>query len=427
MCSKRHHFSPTTPFSIDASMPCLWQPSFGSEDRRRILDIFRERKKKRKQEKKKLSFSSGQDEYPENGESECLASSSRSAEEKGGNCGRGDGKENGKSNDNLSEKGGGRDFFGNGIMQQQNENYSSAEYGRNTIGDSFKEPQHAYRPLPSTLPPPRLGAPTRQTCHLSNQQHSQVPSPLDPSRMNLDDLTEILPPSQPKVADDRPSLSYQISAIELPQSDSLFITVPRYERPECIHGQPESSLAVPAARHFIAKYYSHFDVTTPGAPLGDLIRYYTLKAQKSVSIGGAHSVVTGRGDIAAQIFSLAGTAFVVRGVVAQDTADGKGVHMLVTGTARTSLNGSPGGVVANFAHSISLVPVDDEIWRGIHEDEGRKGNSICPALLEALELGFPFQIHNDALALLSGDAGPVAPTPTSPPMHQQLPPPPGLF
>ena len=120
-------------------MPCLWQPSFGSEDRRRILDIFRERKKKRKQEKKKLSFSSGQDEYPENGESECLASSSRSAEEKGGTCGRGDGKENGKSNDNLSEKGGGRDFFGNGIMQQQNENYSSAEYGRNTIGDSFKE------------------------------------------------------------------------------------------------------------------------------------------------------------------------------------------------------------------------------------------------------------------------------------------------
>ena len=83
--------------------------------------------------------------------------------------------------------------------------------------------------------------------------------------------------------------------------------------------------------------------------------------------------------------------------------------------------------MANFAHSISLVPVDDEIWRGIHGDEGREGNIICPALLEALELGFPFQIHNDALALLSGDAGQVAPTPTSPPMQQQLPPPPGLF
>ena len=408
-------------------MPSPWQPSFGSEDRRRILDIFRERKKKRKQEKKKLSFSSGQDECPENGEFECLGSSSRSAEEKGDNCGRGDGKENGKSNDNLSEEGGGRDFVENGIMQQRNENYSSAECGKRAIGDSFKEPQHTFRPLPSTLPPPRLGAPTRQTCHLSNQLHSQVQSSLDASRMNLDDSTEILPHSQPKVADDRPSLSSQVSSIELPQSDSLFITVPRYERPVSIHGQPESSLAVPAARHFIAKYYSHFDVTSPGASLGDLIRYYTLKAQKSVSIGGAHSVVTGRGDIAAQIFSLAGTAFVVRGVVAQDTADGKGVHMLVTGTARTSLNGSPGGVVANFAHSISLVPVDDEIWRGIHGDEGREGNIICPALLEALELGFPFQIHNDALALLSGDAGQVAPTPTSPPMQQQLPPPPGLF
>ncbi len=396
------------------------------------MDIFRERKKKRKQEKKKLSFSSGQDECPENRESECVGSSSRSAEGKGGHGGGGDGKENGKSNGNLSEKGGARDFFGSGIEQQQTENNSSAECVRRAIGDSFKEPQHTYHPLSSTLPlpPPGLGASTRQTCqgggphqsqYLSNRLHSQVPRPPDPSRMNLDDSIAIFPPSQPKVADDRPSLSSQISSIELAQSDSLFITVPRYERPECIHGQPGSSLAVPAARHFIDKYYSHFDVTSTGAPLDDLIRYYTLKAQKSVSIGGAHSVVTGRGDIAAQICSLAGTAFVVRGVVAQDTTDGKGVHILVTGTAKTSLNGSPGGVVVNFAHSISLVPV------GIHGDESTKGNIICPALLEALELGFPFQIHNDALALLSGDAGPVAPTPTSPPIQQQLLPPPGLL
>ena len=79
----------------------------------------------------------------------------------------------------------------------------------------------------------------------------------------------------------------------------------------------------------------------------------------------------------------------VRGVVAQDTADSKGAHILVTGTATTSLNGSSGGVVAHFAHSISLVSV------------GREGNINFPALLEALDFGFPFQIHNDALALIS--------------------------
>lgn len=408
-----------------------WQPSFGSEDRRRILDIFRERKKKRKQEKKKLIYSSSLDESPGNGESECIDSSSRSLDEKGGNCGRGDGKENGTSTGNLSEECGGRDFFGNGKGQQHNENNNLADCGRRAIRDSSKEPQHTYHPLPSTLPPPGLGAPPRQPFQGAGRQHQSqyhsVPSAPDPSHMNLDDSPEISPPSQSQLVDDRPSLPSQIPPIQLPQSDSLFITVPRYERPECINGQPESSLAVPAARHFINKYYSHFDGTSPGAPLGDLIRYYTLKAQKSVSIGGAHSVVTGRVDIAAQICSLAGTAFVVRGVVAQDTADGKGVHILVTGTARTSLNGSPGGVVANFAHSISLVPVDDELWREINGEESRKRNNIYPALLEALELGFPFQIHNDALALLSGDAGTVNSTPTSQPIQQQPPPPPGLF
>ncbi|KAL3815921.1 hypothetical protein ACHAXA_005769 [Cyclostephanos tholiformis] len=404
-------------------------PSFGSEDRRRILDIFRERKKKRKQEKKKMSFSSCQDEGPENGESECFDSSSAYPEKKGGVCGH-DGKEDDESN-------GDRDFVGNGNGQQQDQNNTLPECGRRAVVDTFKEPQHTYQPLPSILPPPGLSAPLRSTCHeagphqsqqLYNHLHSRVPNAPDLSGMNLNDSMEISPPSRPKLADVGPSMSSQILSIELPQSDSLFITVPRYERPERIHGQPESSLAVPAARHFIAKYYSHFDGTTPGAQLGDLFRYYTLKAQKSVSIGGAHSVVTGRGDIAAQISSLAGTAFVVRGVVAQDTADGKGVHILVTGTAITSLSGSPGGVVANFAHSISLVSVGDEILRGINGDAGRKRDSICPALLVALEFGFPFQIHNDALALLSGDAGAVTPNPIPQPTQQQQPQqPPGLF
>jgi hypothetical protein len=403
---------------------CAWQPSFGSDDRRRILDIFRERKKKRKQElKKKLSFSN---ESPDNGESEQVNSTSVYADKKGGDCGR-DGKDNDKSI-------GGRHFVENGIGQQHDDNISLPERLRKAVG--FKEPQHTGHPSPSTLPPPGLGMPPRHTSqavgphqshHISNHLPSQVPNAPDPSRMSLNDSLELSPHSRPKLAEDGPPLSSQISSIELPQSDSLFITVPSYERPERIHGHPKSSLAVPAARHFIAKYYSHFDCTMPGAPLGDLFRYYTLKAQKSVSIGGAHSVVTGRGDIAAQISSLAGTAFVVRGVVAQDTADGKGVHILVTGTAITSLNGSPGGVVANFAHSISLVSVDDGIMRGIHGDAGGKGNSICPALFEALELGFPFQIHNDALALLSGDAGPVTPNPIPQPIQQQQQPPPGLF
>ena len=89
------------------------------------------------------------------------------------------------------------------------------------------------------------------------------------------------------------------------------------------------------------------------------------------------------------------------------------MHILVTGTARTSLNGAPGGVLANFAHSISLVPIKDA---GIS------------TIREALEVGYPFQIHNDALALLSGDTVVAAPTSVPQPIQQHpLLRPPGLF
>jgi hypothetical protein len=249
----------------------------------------------------------------------------------------------------------------------------------------------------------------------------------DPSCISLEEKADVSKSSEvtaTQPTEEIPAtLSSQTSSTQppkpLPPSDALFIVVPNNERPESLPGQPDISIAVPAARHFISKYYAHFDGTFPGAQIDDLIRYYTTKAQKSVSIGGAHSVVTGRQDIAAQILSLAGAAFVVRGVVAQDTADGNGVHILVTGTART---GALGGVAVNFAHSVSLVPIEAPM--------NGNGNSICPALREALEMGFPFQIHNDAIALLSGDVGPAAAAPTPiPPQPIQKPPtrPPGLF
>lgn len=300
-------------------------PSFAAEDRRRILEIY----KRRKKERKKLSLSSAIDEDIKNVLSESV--------EKAINikC---------TADDECDS---GRDLASNDVRRVQRETV----FPGNNVGDgvrgSSNEPQHN-----NLRPPPGMSAP-------------------------------------PLIADDRPTLQSQTS-------DSLYITVPLCERPERIHGQPDASLAVPAARYFITKYYSYFD-STSGLRLSDLARYYTLKAQKSVSIGEAHSVVTGRVDITAQICSLAGTKFIVRGVVAQDTAEGNGVHMLVTGTAATSLNGSPGGVVANFAHSISLVPLKD--------DEQREYNFSCPALIEALQIGFPFQIHNDALAYL-----PVTPT-----------------
>lgn len=393
------------------------------------MDVFKDRKKKRKQDKKKRNLSpsqSGEDLGDPAGKCERRSSSTTSPGEKGGggkgNAGpqfyeradsgnvplNGETPKNGAkakaklkgkamSSENLSsnvrDDPAAIENGGSGQKQKQKKKNNQVERGRAKKKESPRGPQldQPTSPLPS-----------------STSSHSQVPSTPDPSRMSLnDDPGETSTPNQPQ------SCLPQTTFIEPPPSDALFITIPRIERPPSLPGQPESSLAVPAARHFIGKYYAHFDGSLPGAQIGNLIRHYTPKAQKSVSIGGAHSVVTGGRDIAAQILNLNGTAFAVRGVVAQDTADGKGVHILVTGTAQTSLNGTAGGVLASFAHSISLVPIDDSVSRI---------DGISPALRDAFDAGFPFQIHNDALALLSGDAGPVTPAPILQPA-----PPPGLF
>jgi len=130
-----------------------------------------------------------------------------------------------------------------------------------------------------------------------------------------------------------------------------------------------SSLVVDAAKAFVDLYYPHI---TNGQS-ADLALYYTPHAQRSVSVGGAHSVVTGRKDIILQISSLAGTNFLVRGVVVQDTYDFVGAHILVTGMAYTVSLGDNHSITA-FAHSISLTPV---------------------------KIPYYFQIHNDALSLMT--------------------------
>ncbi len=271
----------------------------------------------------------------------------------------------------------------------------------------------------------------------SSNTHPESPSTLNPSKLSLHDSIDKSASLSPQLDSSHKIIPSGIPSPMKPPPDALFIVVPRNERPDPLPGENESSLAVPAARHFIDTYYTHFDMSTHNIPIHDLSRYYTAKAQKSVSIGGAHSVVTGRRDITAQISNLAGAAFVVRGVVAQDAADGRGVHILITGTARTGVVGAAGGVFANFAHSISLTPVDmSNVVRGSMtaksaEDDRTQACPYCPALVEALGVGFPFQIHNDALALLSGES-PVASVPITqvPPATQQQappPPPPGLF
>lgn len=129
-----------------------------------------------------------------------------------------------------------------------------------------------------------------------------------------------------------------------------------------------------AAKAFISLYYPSI---THGLT-HDLCRYYSDMSQKSISVGGAHSVVTGLDSIAMQITSLTGSLFSVRGVVAQDAANG-GAHLLITGVCTPK-----GGFATAFAHSVGLARME-------------AGENTC------CSNDHKFIIQNDALSLLSGE------------------------
>lgn len=193
----------------------------------------------------------------------------------------------------------------------------------------------------------------------------------------------------------------------LAPSSSRYIFVPERDR----KSKESPSLAVAAAKAFVDLYYPHI---THGLS-SDLAMHYTPHAQKSVSVGGAHSVVQGRDPIALQIASLSGSVFVVRGVVSQDTVEGLGAHVLVTGIMCPQPPQNQ--TTTPFCHSISLVPAKEN------------GQNIP----------YAFQVHNDALSLLSGDMIAAAVNPQQAPQpianfdaphhlfHQPVKQPPGLF
>lgn len=245
----------------------------------------------------------------------------------------------------------------------------------------------------------------------SNNQQLKPP-PVTETSLTPDDVKQPSKPLSKQQHEPPPVKTNDPPAPSLIPADAAFIIVPKSERPDPLPGEQRPSLSVPAARHFIALYYAYLENASPSISIINLCRFYTTNAQKSISLGGAHSVVNGRNDITAQILSLAGSSFLVRGVVAQDAYDRHGVHILVNGTAKTA-----GGVFA-FAHSVSLSPVTD----------ASSGSALNLELMAALDVGYPFQIHNDALAFLNIDAMQLPPQPHSSPPQQQHPPPsPGMI
>lgn len=409
-------------------------PNFGTDERRRLVELFKEQKKERKKSAKKSQLAGAMSVAAAYATSEDSLTRTPSSSFAAASCGASS-PPSPKEDDWLApavlakQKSGGRrkgskksaDSIGRDdspTMTVSSKSKSKAARDRRKgNSDSGRAAAAADRPAPS---PPgfRPSPPTSGNSHLEVQRLAE-----DMSDAFLADVpAAAVPLAQQQQAIDRlpPSLPDVRNPLPPPPppapSDAEYIIVPETDRPETDRPDPSSalppsqaqqpsnpSMAVAAAKAFVDLYYP---LLAHGL-CDNLARHYTPRAQKSVSVGGAHAVVTGRDDIALQIAGLAGSAFAVRGVVAQDAHDGRGAHILVTGLVQTPAAGgsggvSPGDVATPFAHSVSLVPATAQ---GFNETVGGIG-AVAP---------YAFQIHNDALSLLGGDMlpAPAAPAPVS--------------
>lgn len=212
---------------------------------------------------------------------------------------------------------------------------------------------------------------------LENGNKSKDPEPIDkdqePSSGNPSNPNE-----EPSPASDGPPGLSPSPAPQIPPRRSIEIP---------ISSEPSNKPTSCAAKAFISLYYP---AVTHGLT-HDLCSYYHEKSQKSISVGGAHSVVTGLDNIAMQITSLSGCLFNVRGVVAQEAADG-GAHLLITGVCTPK-----GGFVTAFAHSVGLAKIECN-----DESSQNSGNN------HSIEKGQNYVIQNDALSLLNGEMAAAA-------------------
>eukprot|EP00978_Attheya_sp_CCMP212_P040733 scaffold225587_cov41-Attheya_sp.AAC.1 len=172
--------------------------------------------------------------------------------------------------------------------------------------------------------------------------------------------------------------------------------IPMVQGTKCLQVRNgEETVAVRAAKAFCDVYYPMIQQGSQE----ELALYYTPRAQKSVSVGGAHSVVCGFVDIFRQLSGLANKSlWKINGVVAQDTYDGKGAHLLITGTLVVVTERT----TSTFCHSVSLAPV------------------CYPGQQDGDEENTAFQIHNDAMALLGGGTEMSSAPSLSPPQNQQM-------
>ena len=308
-------------------------PNFGSDERKRMLELFKTEKKTRKKLLKRNSSIQGSD-------GESPQKESRQAQMES------DGVQEEESPQKESQE----------VQQEENDCEQTITpqeedtFAEQQMITTLPQQRHAAVDVPQTnghARPPGLS--------LDNEIHNNLIT--EPQDTNTHDFQPEPGPPIPPPGFDNLSLNRDEPpprSMTTTPTNGRFFTVPPLS----------TNIPVDLAKIVVDTYYQ---CITHGHS-EELLLHYTVDAQKSLSVGGAHAVCSVREECLLQLESLHGSQFLVRGVVAQPGI-GESVVLLITGSVQnaTTLQLLP------FCHSVTLVCTNAQ----------------------------SFQIHNDAMALLT--------------------------
>jgi hypothetical protein len=321
-------------------LPCSMDevPSFGSDEKKRIVDLFKKEKKARRKSKIEESKPLTQ----------CTKGDAKSIESHSHHVpveSNGNGSVPLHSDTNRaqphSEPLNASPPPGFSTSQDANANGQPVETNRNGYGplhsngdavNEYSEPLTTDSTPP--VPPPGFGMTLQDT--EAKGQPGETNGSTDPGHS---EPANTAPPG------------FGMTSLSLKEQQLAFFVV------------PPLSTTVDLAKVILDIYYpcithGHSD---------ELTRHYAPSAIKSLSVGGAHAVCSSRNDFLHQLQSLEHSQFRIKGVVAQQ-GFGDSVVLLITGSVENALT----RLVLPFCHTMTLIRMD----------EG-------------------YQIHNDAMALLT--------------------------
>lgn len=355
-------------------------PKFGMEDKRRILDVFKQRKKELKRQRK--SQPGAPHDGGGDGNTKLLQRMSLSTTSDDSSGVKDDLQRN-KENKNgaappppgfaMSRRSASDTvaytskqpsaaslpaFLPRTTGAEKPEEHNVHSNGH--TADQSKSPLNSAPASPSLSPPlaPPLAPPGAPLS--SNMGQPPLPMPAQPSRVSpmpgAPQSSNLVQPPLPSAA--RPTRTSSLPSQPpgmMAQSDPPPGMSPRQQSPSVISPDQPPGFNSPPSRHFLVPENStlaHVVTETYHLMLRqglvqELSQYYTPTAQKSLTVGGAHALCTHVEQRILQLQSLSGMVISIKGVLQQPTVHGA-ILVLITGTC-VQPHALP------FCHSVVLV------------------------------------------------------------------------